>query len=134
MIISVKLQVIESPEETLLLETDWLKQMKAKWDFDQRTLQICYKGRCIKIGTTHLMDIPPQLSHNKPMDEQFSNKDQILNEIEYESEDDIEEQKAYISDLIIESDDENPAVFLSTDETSIKESIKKPMIGIMLKQ
>lgn len=61
LIIPIKLQVIESKEETLLLGTDWFEKMKAKWDFDARTLQIQHDGRILKIGTTHLSDVPPQL-------------------------------------------------------------------------
>ena len=34
MIVLIKLQVIESREETLLLGTDWFERMKAKWDFN----------------------------------------------------------------------------------------------------
>src|SRR5436305_7865372 len=105
MIIPVKLQVIKSCEETLLLGTDWFEKMKAKCDFDKRTLQICYQDKCIKIGTTHLADVPPQL----PIDD--SDKEQILEEIEFESEDDLSEQEAYTSDILPE--EENPAIFLS---------------------
>ena len=60
LVIPIQLQVIESREETFLLGIDWFEKIKAKWDFDTRTLQICYQNKCINIGTTHFTNTPPQ--------------------------------------------------------------------------
>jgi len=56
-----------------------------------------------------------------------------LDEIEYESEDDLDELEAYTSDLVIESDNENPALFLS-DLPETKVSSFEPSSGILSEQ
>ena len=108
LVIPIRLQVIESKEETLLLGTDWFEKMKAKWDFDKRSLQICHNNRYITIGTTYLADTPPPL----PIEES-DQEEQDFDDIEYQSEDDLKEQEAYISDILKELFYENLAIFLS---------------------
>ena len=133
MIVPVTLQIIESREETLLLGTDWLDYMKANWNFRDRTLQISYKGKTIVIGTTHHANIPPQLPTHDNND--YEDEDELLDEIEYEPESDLEEQEAYTSDLVFESDDENPAIFLSDLPNSETPEVKKePTIGILIQE
>ena len=125
MIIPIKLQVIESREETLLLGTDWFEKMKAQWNFDTQTLKIYQGNRTIEIKTSYLSDLPPQLI----IDEE---DDKLIDEIEYDEEDDLEEQEAYISDGLYEIEetifDDNPAVYLTE---SSEEIIKKTEIGIL---
>ena len=70
-------------------------------------MQICYQGKCINIGTTHLANTPPQYIENE---DNYEEEEPFLDEIEYQSEEDLEELETYISELITE---ENPAIFLS---------------------
>ena len=130
LMIPIKLQIIESREETLLLGTDWFEKMKAKWDFDTRTLQIQHDGRILKIGTTHLSDIPPQMLPD------FENDSDEVSEIEYDDES-LDEEETYYSDEVKgdefstdwqdESSEiqENPAIYLSDHmiDTPIKSEI-----------
>ena len=78
LVIPIQLQVIESKEETLLLDTDWFEKIKVKWNFDKQSLQIYYNNRCITIGTTYLADTSPLL----PVKES-NQKKQDFDDIEY---------------------------------------------------
>jgi len=133
MLVPVTLQVIESREETLLLETNWLHQMKAKWDFNSRQLQIQYQGRTIQIETTHFANTPPKSTINYDTEDDGDDEDELIDEIEYEAESDLDEHEAYTSDLVFESDDENPAIFLS-DLPEIKDTQPEPTTGVLTKE
>ena len=89
MVVLVTLQIIESRKETLLLGTNWLDYMKANWNFRNRTLQIFYKGKTIVIGITYHANIPPQLPVHDNND--YEDENELLDEIEYEPESDLEE-------------------------------------------
>src|SRR6185369_8610729 len=118
LIVPIKLQVIESREETLLLGTDWLQKMKANWDFDTQTLQIQHHGKITKIGTTHFSDETPQYITDS------EDSDDELDDIEYDEES-LDEQETYYSDNPKRNEklketnestpkfEENPAIYLS---------------------
>jgi hypothetical protein len=133
LIIPIKLQVIESQEETLLLGIDWFQKTRAKWNFGSQTLQIQYDDKTVKIGTTHFIDeIPLSITDSE-------NSNDELEEIEYDDED-LEEQETYYSDHAKRNEtleeyeetnsqaEENPAIYLSDH---VIDQEPKPEIGIV---
>src|SRR5688572_10146102 len=58
LLVPMKLQVIESSEETLLLGTDFFEKTQAQWNFADKTLGLFYNGDQTIVQTTHTYNDP----------------------------------------------------------------------------
>src|SRR6185295_1031263 len=85
LLVPMKLQVIESPEETLLLGTDFFEKTQAQWDFADKTLKLLYNGDETVVQTTHTYNDPLYIES----DEEKYNDNDAQQELEYELEDDL---------------------------------------------
>jgi len=132
----ITLQVIESPDENLLLGTDWFKRTKAVLNFDERKLRFKYLTKAISVPITYYdnssyeLDEDPDTSMDELIDviEDLTNNDQ--SEDEYLDERDIfylhseentsnENEEPFDfneTELFANPWDSNPAVFLAQTE------------------
>ena len=129
----MKLQVIDSTEDNLLLGTDWFDKTKAQWNFATKVLTIRYNNKEVQVGTTHTAPTPFTF---KTLEE---NEDDIQaqQDLEYELEDDLKEYESYyfedqsiLEEILNEYDyleDDNPVVYL-TEFPDSKNSIKQPLV------
>src|SRR6185436_3940034 len=142
LLVPMKLQVIESPEETLLLETDFFEKTQAQWDFADKTLKLLYNGDETVVQTTHTYNDPLYIES----DEEEYNDNDAQQELEYELESDLSENETYhseLSDQLDEEglysnpwqtetpDDENPVLYLTETASENKPPFQ---IGVLDKK
>ncbi|CAG8827070.1 4206_t:CDS:1, partial [Cetraspora pellucida] len=118
--VPIFLQIIEFPEETLLLETDWFQKANAQLYFDSQKLRISNDEKAVEIpiSNTGIETLTP--SYGKQ--EYDSDGGDTFDEFDYE-EDNLEEIDRYFTDEWSEVDnqqlgqeresEENPALFLT---------------------
>ena len=94
--------MIESPEETLLLGTDFFEKTQAQWDFADKTLKLLYNGNETVVQTTHTYNDPLYIKS----DEEEYNDNDAQQELEYELESDLSENETYHSELSDQWDEE----------------------------
>jgi hypothetical protein len=94
--IPITLQVIESPNETLLLGTDWFSKTNAKLDFGNQQVILHYDNKTITVPVTQYANEEPKCiafnDNNNEIIKALDNKND--NEFEYEDEE-VETQEFY---------------------------------------
>lgn len=146
LLIPMKLQVIESTEENLLLGTDFFEKTQASWSFRDNIIKLTYEDKEAAITTTH--------SDPLILSEELEESDEDTpEELEYEIEEDLEELETYCSEQIddideyyftdspqhdskllneeISSSEDNPAVFLTNCKTDKKNNDPQLQMGFL---
>ncbi|CAG8781668.1 772_t:CDS:1, partial [Acaulospora morrowiae] len=88
--IPVKLRVIESRDETLLLGTDWFQKTKARIHFDEQKIFLRYQGKELEIPISH--NGVEELTRPDESEESDYESGGTYGEFEYESEE-VEEEE-----------------------------------------
>ena len=132
----ITLQVIESPDENLLLGTDWFKRTKAVLNFDERKLRFKYLTKAIIVSITYydnsfyeqnedpdtsmdeLIDVIEDLTNDDQYeDEYLDERDIFYFHSEENTSDEGEEPFDFNeTELFANPWDNNPAVFLVQSE------------------
>jgi hypothetical protein len=103
--VPMKLLVIDSADDNLLLGTDWFEKTKAQWNFANRTLKLTYQGEETTVKTTHTHAPPVTIEPEEDYDEEEI-QNELEHELEYEYEDDLIESESYFSETSENWDEE----------------------------
>src|SRR5688572_20674369 len=99
LLVPMKLLVIDSSDDNLLLGTDWFEKTRAQWNFGNRTLRLTYGDNETIVKTTHIHNSPVFVESDEEQDEEEI-QDELEKELEYEYEyeDDLDKVETYFSE------------------------------------
>ena len=126
LLVPMKLQVIESTEQNLLLGTDFFEKTQACWDFRNCSIKLRYEGQEIDVETNHADYIKTDQNNDDEYEtDEYEDDNEVQDDLEYELENDLEEFESFQSDQYCPQQDnklprhtfeENPAVFFTSCE------------------